>query len=243
MKQILWFSGMLTLTLAAGCARRPASVPAPHATAAGSAIVESSGSKQLGTPGAVLAQPLVVQVNDAQGNAVTGALVTFSAPEDVSFDPAESLTDSGGQVSTNVTLGAVTGRYELIAASNDKDGKEFVLNVTELAAGYQQQLGYELQDQYCARCHDPESSPQRVSNYDNLAVKPHSFTEGEALNKLSDSDLIAIIDHGGPALNRSALMPPYGATLSKADIQALIAYIRLVSDPPWRVTGVVYAKQ
>jgi mono/diheme cytochrome c family protein len=38
-------------------------------------------------------------------------------------------------------------------------------------------------------------------------------------------------------------MPPYGATLSKADIQALIAYIRLVSDPPWRVTGVVYAKQ
>jgi mono/diheme cytochrome c family protein len=143
-------------------------------------------------------------------------------------------------VTTNVTLGAVSGRYELTAASNDKDGRTFVLKVTELAAGYQQQLGYQLQDQYCARCHDQESSPQRVSNYDNLAVKPHSFTEGETLNKLSDSDLIAIIGHGGPALNRSALMPPYGATLSKADVQALIAYIRLVSDPPWRAAGVVY---
>jgi mono/diheme cytochrome c family protein len=243
MRRIQWLSGALALTLAAGCTRHPASAPALHATATGSAIVESSGGKQLGTPGAMLPQPLVVQVNDSQGNAVTGALVRFSAPVGMSFDPAESLTDSSGQVTTNVTLGAVSGRYELIAASNDKDGKELVLKITELAAGYQQQLGYELQDQYCARCHDQESSPQRVSNYDNLAEKPHSFTEGETLNKLSDSDLIAIISHGGPALNRSALMPPYGATLSKADIQALIAYIRLVSDPPWRVTGVVYAQR
>lgn len=243
MSRILWLSAGLALTLAAGCARHPASAPALHATATGSAIVESSGGKQLGTPGAMLPQPLVVQVNDSQGNAVTGALVRFSAPEGMSFDPAQSLTDSSGQVTTNVTLGSVSGRYELTAASNDKDGKELVLKITELAAGYQQQLGYELQDQYCARCHDSESSPQRVSNYDNLAVKPHSFTEGETLNKLSDSDLIAIISHGGPALNRSALMPPYGATLSKADIQALIAYIRLVSDPPWGVTGVVYAQR
>jgi mono/diheme cytochrome c family protein len=243
MRRIQWLSGALALTLAAGCTRHPAYAPALHATATGSAIVESSGGKQLGTPGAMLPQPLVVQVNDSQGNAVTGALVRFSAPVGMSFDPAESLTDSSGQVTTNVTLGAVSGRYELIAASNDKDGKELVLKITELAAGYQQQLGYELQDQYCARCHDQESSPQRVSNYDNLAEKPHSFTEGETLNKLSDSDLIAIISHGGPALNRSALMPPYGATLSKADIQALIAYIRLVSDPPWRVTGVVYAQR
>jgi mono/diheme cytochrome c family protein len=243
MSRIQWLFGALALTLAAGCTRHPASAPALHATATGSAIVESSGGKQLGTPGAMLPQPLVVQVNDSQGNAVAGALVRFSAPEGMSFDPAESLTDSSGQVTTNVTLGAVSGRYELIAASNDKDGKELVLKITELAAGYQQQLGYELQDQYCARCHDQESSPQRVSNYDNLAEKPHSFTEGETLNKLSDSDLIAIISHGGPALNRSALMPPYGATLSKADIQALIAYIRLVSDPPWRVTGVVYAQR
>ena len=74
-------------------------------------------------------------------------------------------------------------------------------------------------------------------------MKPHPFTEGNTLNKLSDSDLTAIIGHGGPALNRSALMPPYGTTLSKSEIQALIAYIRLVSDPPYQPPGVVYAKQ
>jgi mono/diheme cytochrome c family protein len=242
MKRLAGIFGTL-VTLAAGCAHHPTSTPALHATATGAALVESSGGKQLGTPGTSLAQPLVVQVNDAQGNAVAGAVVEFRGAEGVSFDPATSLSDSSGQVTTTVTLGGSAGRYELTAVSNDKAGKEFVLKVTELAAGYQEQLGFELQDQYCARCHDPESSPQRVSNYDNLAVKPHAFTDGETLTKLSDSDLTAMISHGGPALNRSALMPPYGATLSKSDIQALIAYIRLVADPPWRVTGVVDAKR
>ena len=37
-------------------------------------------------------------------------------------------------------------------------------------------------------------------------------------------------------------MPPYGYTLSKSEIDALIAYIRLISDPPYRASGMVYAK-
>ena len=113
----------------------------------------------------------------------------------------------------------------------------------QLAAGYQQQLGFELNEKYCARCHDSESTPQRVSNYDNLAVKPHAFTEGDVLNKLSESDLTAIIGHGGSALSRSVLMPPFEATLNKSGIQSLISYIRLVSDPPYKSAVVVYAKQ
>lgn len=243
MKGILWVSGALALSSAAGCAHHSAPASTPHATAFGAALVESSGGEQLGTPGAALPQPLVVQVNDAQGNALTGALVTFSAPAGVNFDAAQSLTDSSGQVSTNVTLGGTSGRYEVTAATTGKTGKRFGLNITELALGYQEQLGYEVDQNYCARCHDQESSPERVSNYDNLAVKPHAFIDGQTLNALSQSDLTAIITHGGPALNRSALMPPYGATLSKAEVQALVAYIRLVSNPPWRAPGMVYAKR
>ena len=51
------------------------------------------------------------------------------------------------------------------------------------------------------------------------------------------------IGHGGPALNKSALMPPYGYTLSKTEIEALIAYIRLISDPPYHASGMVYAQK
>ena len=245
MKRLIWI--LVSLTLAAGCAdgcaHHTAPLPTLQATATGSTIVESSGGRQLGTPGAMLPRPLVVQVNDAHGDAVTGALVEFLPLEGVTFDPAASLTDSSGQVSTTVTLGGTSGRYDLTAASTDKSGNQLNLHITELALGYQTQLGYQLDRNYCARCHDRESSPPRVSNYDNLAVKPHPFADGDALNRLSDSDLTTIISYGGPALNRSALMPPYGATLGKPDIQALIALIRLVSGPPLRTPGPVYARR
>ncbi len=242
MKRTVCISAMIAL-LGVGCGHRAAKTPALHATAAGTVLVESSGGKQLGMPGTTLPQPLVVQVNDASGNAVTGALVKFSGPEGVSFDPAVGLSDSSGQVSTNVTMGGGGGRFEVTAASPDKSGKQFYLKVIELSAAYQQEVGYEVSEKYCARCHNSESSAERVSNYDNLSVKPHSFADGVAMNKFSDSDLNAMITHGGPALNRSALMPPYGWTLSKPETQAVIAYIRLVADPPYRPVGMVYGKQ
>ena len=84
---------------------------------------------------------------------------------------------------------------------------------------------------------------ERVSNYDNLAVKPHVFTDGNTLNKMCDADLTSIIQHGGPALNRSPLMPPYGSTLSVTDVRALIAYARAVADPPYQPAGTVYARR
>jgi mono/diheme cytochrome c family protein len=231
------------LALLSGCTHSSAA-PATSAVAAyGSAIVESSGGKQLGATGATLSQPVIVQVNDDQGNGVTGAPVEFSGPAGVSFDPPNGVTDSSGQFSTNVALGGMAGRYQITASTVTKAQKKVVLKLEEIALGYQQQVGYQLDDKYCSRCHNPESSAQRVSNYDNLAVKPHAFTEGDTLNKLSDADLLAIISHGGPALNKSALMPPYGYTLSKSEIQALISYIRLISDPPYQAAGMVYAQK
>jgi mono/diheme cytochrome c family protein len=231
------------ILVSAGCTRKPAAASALKPTGFGAALVESSGSKQIGATGMVLAQPVVVQVNDEQGTAVAGALVELSGPASVGFDPPSGLTDSSGQLSTNVALGGMAGRYQLTARTFTKAQKPVELKIEEIALGYQQQVGFQLDDKYCARCHNPESSAERVSNYDNLAVKPHPFTEGDTLNKMSDADLTAIIGHGGPALNKSALMPPYGYTLSKTEIEALIAYIRAISDPPYQAAGTVYAQK
>ena len=233
---------ILAPLLAASCSHKSESAVLPKPTAFGAAIVESSGGKQIAQTGALLPQPVVAQVNDEQGAAVTGALVEFAAAPGVTFDPPYGLTDSSGQVTTNVSLGGMAGRYQIYASTFDKSHKKIELKLEEIALGYQQTLGRRLNDQYCERCHNPESTVERVSNYDNLEVKPHPFTEGDTLNKISDADLTAIISHGGPALNRSALMPAWGNTISKSDIQALISYIRAVSDPPSRSAGPVYAK-
>lgn len=230
------------LLLNSACSRKSESVALPKPTAFGAAIVESSGGKQMAQTGAQLLQPLVVQVNDEQGTAVAGALVRFSAAPGVTFDPASALTDSSGQMTTNVSLGGMAGRYRITASTLDKSHKTVALKIEEIALGYQQTLGRRLNDQYCDRCHNAESTVEKVSNYDNLEIKPHPFTEGDTLNKMSAADLTAIITYGGPALNKSALMPAWGNTLSKADIQALISYIRAVSDPPSRSSGPLYAK-
>lgn len=229
--------------LAAGCSRKKAAESGPKATAYGTAIVVSSGDKQIGTSGAQLDQPVVVQVNDAQGNAVTGAPVWMRGADGVVFTPAMGVTDSSGQFTTAVQLGQTAGRYTITGETRDSGGKAIDIKFDEIALGYQEVHGRELNAVYCQRCHDPESTPERVSNFDNLDTKPHAFTEGDALNQMSDADLTAIITHGGAALNKSPDMPPYGYTLSKAEIQALVAYIRAVADPPYRAAGVVYAKK
>ena len=233
---------VLTVLMAASCSRRSDNTSLPKATAFGVAIVESSGGKQTAQTGSLLPQPVVVQVNDEQGTGVAGALVEFSAAPGVAFDHSSWLTDSSGQVAVNVSLGGMAGRYQIAAATMDKSHKKVRVKIEEIALGYQQTLGRHLNDQYCDRCHNAESTVERVSNFDNLEIKPHPFTEGEALNKINDMDLTAIISHGGPALNKSALMPAWGNTLSKLDIQALISYIRAVSDPPSRSAGPIYAK-
>jgi mono/diheme cytochrome c family protein len=234
--------GLLCLSaVLCGCARTASSAPPP--TAYGSAIVEVSGGKQSAPVGSRLDQPVVVQVNDDQGNPVTGASVSLHGPNGVEFEPAAGSTDSSGQFTTNVSLGGMAGRYQIVATTLTKTQKAATLKVDAIALGYQEVLGRELNEQYCSRCHSPESTPERVSNYDTLEVKPHAFTEGDTLNKMSDADLVAIISHGGPALNKSPLMPPYGYTLSKSDVQALIAYIRMISDPPYQAPGMSYTKK
>lgn len=243
MNRTITIVGLLSVSLlTSACSHKVSPIASVKPTAFGTAVVESSGGKQIAQVGATLAQPVVVQVNDEQGNGVAGALVQLSAANRVHFDPAAGLTDSSGQFTSNVTLGGMAGRYQITAATISKQQKRVELKLEEIALGYQQGLGRQLNDQYCDRCHNPESTPERVSNYDNLEVKPHPFTEGDTLNKLSDADLLAIISHGGPALNKSPVMPPYGYTLSKSDMQALIAYIRAVSDPPYHSSGLVYAK-
>ena len=244
MKRTACVGILLAIVSFVGCSHNSAANYAtPKATAYGAAIVESSGGKQVAEVGTALPLPVVVQVNDEQGNGLAGALVVLRGPNGLYIEPSAGLTDSSGQFTSNVSLGAVPGRYQLTATTTTKAGKSVDLKLEEIALGYQEMVGSQLNDQYCARCHNPESTPERVSNYDNLEVKPHPFTEGETLNRMSDADLTAIISHGGPALNKSALMPPYGYTLSKSEMQALIAYIRVVSDPPYKAAGIVYAQK
>ena len=226
--------------LAAACTKRGAA-PDPTPKAFGAALVPVIGEKQAAGVGAQLDQPVVVQVNDAQGAPVAGALVRFTGAGGMSFQPDRGLTGTDGQFTASVALGGTRGHYRVTATTLTAARKRVTIGLDEIALGYQEMLGSRISEIHCIRCHDPESTPERVSNHDNLDPPPHAFTDGAALNAMSGDNLVAIIAHGGAALNKSAAMPPYGNTLTKTEIDALAAYLRAVADPPYRPQGVIYA--
>jgi mono/diheme cytochrome c family protein len=225
--------------LIAGC--KQSATPALQPAKYGAKIAEVGGSKQVAQVGSGLAQPVVVQVNGADGNPVVGALVAFHG-EGVQFNPAQALTDASGQVTAAVQLGFNAGDYQIVAETPKSGGGSDSLTLHETALGYEQTLGQAVNAKYCIRCHDNESTPERVSNFDNLSPAPHLFTDGATLNRVSDADLTSLIAHGGAALGKSPQMPAYSSTLKPAEIKAVVAYMRTVADPPYQAPGVKYGK-
>jgi len=238
MKQ-LTITVVLMVMFAAGC--KHSSTSALQPAKFGVKVTEVSGSKQLAQVGSALPQPVVVQVNGADGNPVVGALVTFKA-EGVLFTPAQALTDASGQVTAAVQLGFSAGDYQVVAETPKAGGGSDALTLRETALGYEQTLGQAVNDKYCIRCHNNESTPERVSNFDNLSPAPHFFTDGATLNRMADADLLSITQHGGAALGKSPQMPAYSSTLTPVELKAVVAYIRAVADPPYQTPGVKYAK-
>ncbi|MGB2626936.1 MAG: cytochrome c [Candidatus Acidiferrum sp.] len=101
---------------------------------------------------------------------------------------------------------------------------------------YQQSQGKRVFYQYCVWCH-ADSSPAGPSNRSNLTPQPPLMNDGDKLNGESDEFMQNIITLGGSALGKSAMMPPYGKTLSPTDIKAVIAFTRAIAQPAYQVPG------
>ena len=229
---------MALLVALTGCSKHASVNPPLTSRVQGTQIVLVSGEKQIAGVGSKLADPVVVQVNGADGNAVAGAVVRLHG-DGLVFAPAEALTDASGQVSVVVQLGGIPSSYEITAETPKSGGGTATVSVREVALGYQAKVGKEVSDKYCRSCHDPESTPERVSNFDNLTPpQPHQFNDGNTLNSWTDADLTKIISDGGPALGKSPQTPAYRNTLTTGQIKALVAYIRAVADPPYQAPAV-----
>jgi cytochrome c5 len=102
---------------------------------------------------------------------------------------------------------------------------------------YQQAKGKRLFYQYCVWCH-ADSTPAGPSNRSNLNPVPPLMNDGATLNGQSDASLQKIVALGGSAVGKSAMMPPFGRTLTAGEIQALIAYTRAIAQPPFHPSEV-----
>jgi hypothetical protein len=75
-----------------------------------------SGDGQEGLTGKRLSDPLVVQVNDADGKPAPGAQVAFAGSAgSPAVNPDSATTDDNGRASTRVTLGDAEGAQTIVA--------------------------------------------------------------------------------------------------------------------------------
>lgn len=102
--------------------------------------------------------------------------------------------------------------------------------------GYQESQGKRIFYQYCVWCH-ADASPAGPSNRSNLTPVPPLLNDGDKLNGESDEFMENIITLGGSALGKSAMMPPYGKTLTAGEIKEVIAFTRAIAQPSYQKPG------
>lgn len=79
---------------------------------------------------------------------------------------------------------------------------------------------------YCAQCHGLQGKGDGPNATKSQPVSPRDHTNSGEMSKLTDDDVINAVMDGGAATSKSTLMPPFGKTLSKAEVVALKDYIR-----------------
>jgi hypothetical protein len=131
-----------TFTISAGVSGLTAANFSVKAYAAGGSIsnhspsnlVLVSGNTQTGTAGQALANPLVVEVTDASGNAVSGVTVNFAVTAGGgSLSATQAITTAVGTASVVWTLGPNVGPNTVSATSGSLSGSPVAFTATGTA--------------------------------------------------------------------------------------------------------------
>ncbi|MDQ6972305.1 MAG: cytochrome c [Mariprofundaceae bacterium] len=78
---------------------------------------------------------------------------------------------------------------------------------------------------YCMQCHGMEGNGMGA-NIRDMSVQPRDHTDAKSMGGRTDAELFKVIKEGGLAINKSALMPPWGDAFTDQEINDLVKYLR-----------------
>ncbi len=78
---------------------------------------------------------------------------------------------------------------------------------------------------YCWQCHGMNGDGNGI-NVRDMSVQPRDHTYGKEMASRSDDELFMAIKEGGPAVNKSVLMPHWDGIFSDEEIRDLVRYLR-----------------
>jgi len=90
---------------------------------------------------------------------------------------------------------------------------------------YELRLGKQAFQYYCQSCHGETGAGDGFNAF-NLDPRPRDLSDPAFQRKKTDAELSDAIQRGGAGVGLSALMPPWGKTLSRAEIERLVLYLR-----------------
>jgi len=101
---------------------------------------------------------------------------------------------------------------------------------TAMGAG-NAEAGGKLYQTRCTPCHGPDGKAA-TPTAQALNPKPRDHTDGAYMNQLSHEHLVKVIKNGGPAVEKSPIMPP-NPDLNDQQIDDIIAFVRTLAVPPY----------
>ncbi len=78
---------------------------------------------------------------------------------------------------------------------------------------------------YCVQCHGMDGNGKGV-NIRDMSVQPRDHTDAKAMSARTDDTIFKVIKEGGPSIDKSVLMPPWGDTLSDEEIKDMVQHLR-----------------
>ena len=104
-------------------------------------------------------------------------------------------------------------------------GASLALIVPAAASAGDAAAGKAKYDMFCSSCHGASGKGDGPAGA-ALNPKARDFTDAAWQDATDDATIHKAIKEGGAAIGKSPLMPPWGASLSDADIDNVVAYIR-----------------
>jgi len=90
---------------------------------------------------------------------------------------------------------------------------------------------------YCMQCHGMHGKGDGV-NVPAMNILPRDHSDHDYMMKRTNTEIYKVIKFGGPAINKSVKMPPWGDTFTEEEIQQLVGHIRTLCCEKELIRGV-----
>ncbi len=125
-----------------------------------------------------------------------------------------------------VRIGAVLAVLLVLGACSRKStGKVAAAPPTPKPMSYELRLGKATFQHYCQTCHGETGAGDGFNAF-NLDPRPRDLSDAAFQKKKTDADLTDAIQRGGAGVGLSSMMPPWGRTLSKEQVEQVVLYLR-----------------